>query len=76
MKKLMILFVLAALLMSGCAHSTIDESSTDSTLTSEELRIKEDLDMYDGYSFCLSYLQQFYRILTVCFRKYIMLRLC
>ena len=46
MKKLMILFVLAALLMSGCAHSTIDESSTDSTLTSEELRIKEDLDMY------------------------------
>ena len=40
-KKLMILFVLAVVLMSGCAHSTIDESSTDSTLTSEELRIKE-----------------------------------
>lgn len=48
MKKLMILFVLAALLMSGCAHSTIDETSVDSTLSSEELRIKEDLEMYDS----------------------------
>ena len=48
MKKLMILFVLAALLMSGCAHSTIDVSSVDSTLSSEELRIKEDLEMYDS----------------------------
>lgn len=48
MKKLMILFVLAALVMSGCAHSTIDQSSVDSTLSSEEMRIKEDLDMYDA----------------------------
>ncbi|MGM9627109.1 MAG: DUF4375 domain-containing protein [Faecousia sp.] len=48
MKKLMILFVLAAVLMSGCAHPTIDESSSDSTLSSEELRTKEDLDMYDA----------------------------
>ena len=48
MKKLMTLFVLAVVLMSGCAYSTNDESLIDSTLSSEELRIKEDLDMYDA----------------------------
>ena len=48
MKKLMTLFVLAAVLMSGCAYSTNNESLIDSTLSSEELRIKEDLDMYDA----------------------------
>ena len=48
MKKLILMVVLAALLMSGCAYSTSDESSIDSTLSSEELRIKEDLDMYDA----------------------------
>ena len=48
MKKLILMVVLAALLMSGCAQSTIDESSVDSTLSSEELRIKEDLEMYDS----------------------------
>ena len=48
MKKLMLLFVLAALVLSGCVNSSIDESAGDSTLSSEELRIKEDLDMYDA----------------------------
>ena len=48
MKKLILMVVLAALLMSGCAHSTIDETSVDSTLSSEELRINEDLEMYDS----------------------------
>lgn len=48
MKKLILMVVLAVVLMSGCAHSTIDESSVDSTLSSEELRIKEDHEMYDS----------------------------
>ena len=48
MKKLILMVVLAVVLMSGCAHSTIDETSVDSTLSSEELRIKEDLEMYDS----------------------------
>ena len=45
MKKLILMVVLAVVLMSGCAHSTIDETSVDSTMSSEELRIKEDLEM-------------------------------
>lgn len=48
MKKLILMVVLAALVMSGCAHSSIDESSGDSTLSSEEIRIMEDLEMYDA----------------------------
>ena len=48
MKGLVLLVVLAALLMNGCTHSSYDESSVDSTLSSEEMRIKEDLDMYDA----------------------------
>ena len=45
MKKRILIVVLAVVLMSGCAHSTIDETSVDSTMSSEELRIKEDLEM-------------------------------
>lgn len=48
MKRLILLVVLAALLMNGCTPSSNDESSVDSTLSSEEMRIKEDLEMYDA----------------------------
>ena len=49
MKRLFLLVVvLTALLMSGCTPSLKDESSVDSTLSSEEMRIKEDLEMYDA----------------------------
>lgn len=49
MKRLILLVVvLAAFLMNGCTPSINDESSVDSTLSSEEMRIKEDLEMYDA----------------------------
>ena len=48
MKRLILLVVLAALLMNGCTPSLSDESSVNGTLSSEEMRIKEDLDMYDA----------------------------
>lgn len=48
MKKLLLLLVVAALLLSGCTNTPIDESASDSTMSSEELRIKEDLEMYDA----------------------------
>lgn len=49
MKRLILLVVvLAALLMNGCTPSSKDESSVDTTLSSEEKRIKEDLNMYDA----------------------------
>lgn len=47
-RHILLVVVLAALLMNGCTPSSNDESSVDSTLSSEEMRIKEDLDMYDA----------------------------
>lgn len=47
MQRLIFLLILFALLMSGCMFSSNDESSIDSTLSSEEMRIMEELDMYD-----------------------------
>lgn len=44
MKKLMVLFLLPVLLMSGCIYSSVDDASGDSTLSSEEMRIMEKLN--------------------------------
>lgn len=48
MRRRILLVVTAALLMTGCTLSSNDESSGDSTLRSEEIRINEDLDVYDA----------------------------
>lgn len=47
MQRLTVLFILSALLMSGCMYSSNDELSVNSTLSSEEMRIMEEHNMYD-----------------------------
>lgn len=48
MKRMILLVTLAALLMSGCTHSSNDGSSNDTNLSSDEILTMEDLDMYDA----------------------------
>ena len=48
MKKLILLFVLAALLMSGCMFSFNDDLSNYTTLNADEILAMEDNDMYDA----------------------------
>lgn len=48
MKKLIVLVVFAALLMSGCTHSSNDNSSNYTTLNSDAILTMEDNDMYDA----------------------------